>query len=193
MAREATGGDDVHVRRATTISLAAPFRAAVAARGGARGGVAAARRRGGRRPSCATATRPRRSPRELGVEVAPGAGAGKIATAIFEALCEAVARPADLRLRLPDRGVAALQAAAGRPGHRRALRAVHRRLRGGQRLQRAERSGRAAAPLRGAAGRPRSAATPRRTRWTRTTSARSSTACRRPAARASASTGSSCC
>ena len=35
-----------------------------------------------------------------------------------------------------------------------------------------------------------SAATSRRTRWTRTTSARSSTACRRPAAKASGSTGS---
>ena len=33
------------------------------------------------------------------------------------------------------------------------------------------------------------AATRKRTRWTRTTSARSSTACRRPAAKASASTG----
>ena len=36
-------------------------------------------------------------------------------------------------------------------------------------------------------------ATPRRTRWTRTTSARSSTACRRPAGKGSASTGSSWC
>ena len=37
--------------------------------------------------------------------------------------------------------------------------------------------------------RPRRAAISRRTRWTRTTSARSSTACRRPAAKASASIG----
>ena len=49
--------------------------------------------------------------------------------------------------------------------------------------------GRAAAPLRGAAAATRRAATTKRTRWTRTTSARSSTACRRPPAKASASIG----
>ena len=97
--------------------------------------------------------RRRRSRDELGIEVEPGWGAGKIATEIFERALRGRARPADVRLRLSDRGVAALEAEAGRPGHRRALRAVHRRLRGGQRLQRAERSGRAAAPLRGAARR----------------------------------------
>ena len=48
----------------------------------------------------------------------------------------------------PDRRVAALETEAGRPRHRRAVRAVHRRLRGRQRLQRAERSDRAAPPLR---------------------------------------------
>ena len=53
----------------------------------------ARRRRGGcsatsRTPSCAIADDGRRSPRQLGVEVRPGEGAGKIAASIFEALCE---------------------------------------------------------------------------------------------------------
>ena len=39
-------------------------------------------------PTCATASASRRSPRELGLEVEPGHGAGKIATEIFERLCE---------------------------------------------------------------------------------------------------------
>ena len=97
--------------------------------------------------------------------------------------------PADVRPRLPDRGVAAVEAAARRSGHGRALRAVHRRLRSGQRLQRAERSGGAAPPLRGAARRARRRRSGSARRWTRTTSARSNTACRRPAAKASASIG----
>ena len=63
--------------------------------------------------------------------------------------------PADVRLRLPDRGVAAVEAARRRSRHGRAVRALHRRLRSGQRVQRAQRSGRAAAPLRGPAGQPR--------------------------------------
>ena len=65
------------------------------------------------------------------------------------------AGPADVRLRLSDRGLAALEAEARRSRHGRAVRAVHRRLRSRQRLQRAQRSGRAAAPVRGAARRPR--------------------------------------
>ena len=58
---------------------------------------------------------------------------------------------ADVRLRLSDRSLAAVEAEAGRSRHGRALRAVHRRLRSRERLQRAERSGRAAPPVRGAA------------------------------------------
>ena len=88
--------------------------------------------------------------------------------------------PADLRLRLSDRSVAAVEAEAGRSRHRRAIRAVHRRLRSRERLQRAERSDRAAPAVRGAAQESRARRPRRPTRWTKTTSARSSTACRRP-------------
>ena len=101
----------------------------------------------------------------------------------------ASADPADVHLRLPDGGLAAVEAARGRSRHGRALRALHRRLRSRQRLQRAQRSGRAAPPLRSPARTIGPRATPRPTRWTTTMSGRSSTACRRPAARASASIG----
>ena len=189
VAQQAIGTDQVTFGD-HQISLAAPFARLSLREARARGGVAAAavatitdadlrdRATGGRHRRASSASRS-----------SPATAPGKITTAIFEALCEDQLDPADLRLRLSDRGVAAVEAEAGRSRHRRALRAVHRRLRGGQRLQRAERSGRAAPPLRGAAARTAPAATSRRTRWTRTTSARSSTACRRPAAKASASTG----
>ena len=94
---------------------------------------------------------------------------------------------ADLRLRFSDRGVPAGEAASRRSRHGRALRAVCRRLRSGQRLQRAERSGGAAAAVRGAARRAGRREMPRRTPWTTTTCAPWSTACRRPGAAASAS------
>ena len=180
--------DAGHVRRAHDLAGAA-VRAAVAARGGAR----------------------RRRPSKLGVDVSrcelrsrgDRGGAGREARRAGETgrgrrdasrrnlrgAVRGLADSADLRLRLSDRGVAAVEAEAGRSRHGRALRAVHRRLRAGQRLQRAERSGRAAPPLRGAARGADRAAITKRTRWTRTTSARSNTACRRPAAKASASIG----
>ncbi len=71
----------------------------------------------------------------LGLEVPDGQGPGRTATAIFEALCEDDLDPADLHLRLPDRGLAAVQAEGRRPRHGRALRALRRRVRTGQRLQ----------------------------------------------------------
>ncbi len=58
-----------------------------------------------------------------------------------------------------------------------------------KRLYRAERSARAAPPLRSAAGPARKGRRPRRIRWTKIMSERSPTACRPPAAKASASTG----
>ena len=179
-----------HVRRASDLAAGA-VRAAVAARGGARGGVA---RGCGREVDRRRPARSRRRPRRIAARAGHRGRSRRTAPArsrptIFEALCEDRLDPADLRLRLSDRGVAAVEAEAGRSRHGRALRALHRRLRGGERLQRAERSGRAAAALRGAARQTARAAISRRTRWTRTTSARSSTACRRPAAKASASIG----
>ena len=71
----------------------------------------------------------------------------------------------------------------------RALRARRRRPRARQRLQRAQRPGRPAARASRTSSGPRRPATRRRARSTTTTCARSSTACRRPAASASASTG----
>ena len=88
--RRAAGGRhrSDHLRRASDFAAAA-VRAAVAARGRARGGVApAASRRSTDADLRDRDDRCRRSPRELGIEVEPGHGAGKITTAIFEALCE---------------------------------------------------------------------------------------------------------
>ena len=85
----------------------------------------------------------------LGLEVPDGQGAGQDRDRDLRAPLRGRPHPADVHLRLPDRSVAALQAEGRRPRHRRAVRALRRRLRSGQRLQRAQRSGRAAAPLRG--------------------------------------------
>ena len=182
------GTTQCHVRRAHhQLGGAVPARCRCATR-------RRRRRRSGwasrsRSRSCARSTRRRQLAGKLGVEVPKGAGAGQDRHRDLRGAVGRALDPADVRLRLSDRGLAAVEAAAGRSGHGRALRALHRRLRSRQRLQRAERSGRAAPPLRGAAGRARRAAIRKRTRWTRTTSARSSTACRRPAAKASASIG----
>ncbi len=113
--------------------------------------VAAGARRARRRPSGSgepvagadlrrLATAQPRSPRALGVEARARRRAGQDRDGDLRGALRGAPGPADLRLRLPDRGVAAVEAEAGRSRHGRALRAVHRRLRGGQRLQRAERS-----------------------------------------------------
>ena len=122
--------------------------------------VAARRRRRARRGAAGHAghgrhaARPRHGRRRRGEARDPRGAGGRRRQDRHHALRDAVgglAGPAHVRLRLPDRGVAAVQAEARRPGHRRALRALHRRLRSGQRVQRAERSGGAAPPLRGPA------------------------------------------
>ena len=82
----------------------------------------------------------------------------------------------------PQAALAAGQGAPDRSGADRAVRAVRRRAGAGQRLQRAQRSRRPAAPVRGPGRGSGPPATTRPSRTTPTTSARSSTACRRPAA-----------
>ena len=169
-----------------TINMAAPFtRAVAAACGGGRSVEAAWRHGHGRRAALArlgaaardeawrrdSEGRRRRQDRQRDLRGAVGRAPD----------------PADLRLRLSDRSVAAVEAARRRSRHGRALRALHRRLRSRQCLQRAQRSGRAAPPLRRRSSPSAPPAIRKRTRWTRTTCARSNTACRRPAAKASAS------
>ena len=96
---------------------------------------------------------------------------------------------ADLRHRLPGRGQAAGQAAPveARPG--RGLGPHHRRRRAGAGLLRAQRPGRAAPTAGRAVAARRPAATPRRCSSTRTSCGRWSSACRRRAGWAWASTG----
>ena len=93
------------------ISFEAPFR-----RLSLREAAAAAARRGSARPStrqcCDRARAPRRWRSGWAWRSSRALGPGRIAAALFEALCEARSRAADLRLRLSDRGVAALEAAA---------------------------------------------------------------------------------
>ena len=129
VARQATGGDEITFGE-HTISLAAavpprcrcatrPREAASDAAGHARSAEADLRGRESARRAGARGLGRRRASRHGAPARSP--------TEIFEALCEEHARPADLRLRLPDRGVAALEAEAGRSRHGRALRALHRR------------------------------------------------------------------
>ena len=154
VALKAVGTDQRHVRRARDL-VEPPFRRLSLRERGA----APPSKRLGRRSTEAelrSATR-RGVAGEAGHRGASGSGPGKIAADIFEALVRGRPGAADVRLRLSDRGVAAVKAEAGRSRYRRALRAVHRRVRGGERLQRAQRSGRAAAAVRGAARNARAA------------------------------------
>ena len=150
-----------HLRRPSDLAGGAVC-AAVAARRRARGRVSAPRPRDRAPRICAIG--------ESAAAIAPCArhrraarlGRGKDRDRTLRAALRRSARPADLRVRLSDRSLAAVQAAGRRPRHRGAVRAVHRRIRGRECLQRAERSGRAAAPVRGAvegsrARRPRGA------------------------------------
>ncbi len=125
-----------------------------------------------------------------GVRWEPQWGGGKLVEELFEATVEPHDRRADVRHRPPGRDLPAGPRRSHRPVAHRALRAVLRLARARQRLQRAQRPGRAARPLRGRAGGARTPATSRPAPSTRTTCARSSTACRRPVASASASTAS---
>ena len=172
-----------------TISFAAPYRRLSLRHAAAE----AATRRLARTGHGAGSARPRSRgdvARALGLDVAASHGAGKIATTIFETLWEDELVQPTFVYDFPTEVSPLSKQKAERSRHRRALRALRGRLRDRQRLQRAERPGRssAAASRRSCASAP--PATPRRTRWTRTTSARSNTACRRPAAKASASIGS---
>ena len=88
-----------HVRRSSDLAGGA-VRAPVAARGGARGGVAAAAARGRPTPICAIATRRPRSRASSGSRSMPGHGAGKIATDDLRGALRGPADSADVRLRL---------------------------------------------------------------------------------------------
>ena len=100
--------------------------------------------------------------------------------------------PADDPLRLPDRAVAVRAHDRRRPDDRRALRVLRRRHGARQRVHRDQRRRGAGGSGSRSSSRSARPATSRRRRATPTTSRRSRTACRRPAASASASTGSRC-
>ena len=170
--------------------VACAVRPRVAAAGGRGGRLEEAGRAREPRRTCASARRSKSSRRVSALRSIRRPAPGKITHDDLRDARRGIARAADVRLRLSDRGVAVVEAAAGRSRHRGAVRALHRRHGSGERVQRAQRSGRAAQAVRAAAGGARRRATRKRTRWTRTTSARSSTACRRRPARASAWIGS---
>ena len=120
VAQQAIGTDQITFGE-HQISLAAPF-ARLSLREGAR---EAASRRLERevadgRPARSRTGR-RRWPRELGLEVEPGHGAGQDRHDDLRGAVRGPADSADLRLRLSDRGVAAVEAEAGRSRHRRAF------------------------------------------------------------------------
>ena len=80
-------------------------------------------------PTCAIADARRGDCRRVWASSASAEhGAGKVGHRDLRAAVGSRPRAADLRLRLSDRGLAAVQAEARRPGHGRALRALHRRL-----------------------------------------------------------------
>ncbi len=117
-----------------------------------------------------------------------GAPLGKSVYNLFEAVVEPFLIQPTIIYDYPTEVSPLSKAKPDDPDARGALRVLRRRLRTGQRLQRAERSGGAAQALRPAACRARRAATTKRTRWTRTMCARWPTGCLQPAAKASAST-----
>ena len=129
---------------------------------------------------------------EHGVAWEPHQGAGRALRRALRRARRAHADRPDVRARPSDRGLAAGPHPPRRPQPRRALRAGRRRPRAGQRLQRAERPGRAARRASRPSRPTRRPATSRPAPSTRTTCGPSSTACRRPAGSASASTGWRC-
>ena len=151
VAKSAMGKDDVQYD-GETISLRAPFARVSLRQAARRGRVEEAGRAGGRSRSAgsreggslAGTSRRRASIRKR---------AGQNHDGDLRDARGGIARAADVRLRLSDRGVAAVEAAARRSRDRRALRAVHRQDGDGQRVQRAQRSRRAAQSLRAAARR----------------------------------------
>jgi lysyl-tRNA synthetase, class II len=126
--------------------------------------------------------------REHGVPWKDSYGPGKLILELYEKTTE---HSCGARCSSPTTqgGVAAARDAPREPGHDRALRGHRRRPRAVQRLLRAGRPRRAAGPLRGP-GRQKDAGDDEAMPSTRTTSGPSSTACRPPAASASASTAS---
>ena len=125
---------------------------------------------------------------ELGIEVDPDWGVGKIVSEAFEARAEAGLWEPTVVMDYPKEisPLARDHRSAAGPGG--ALRGHRGRPGTGQRLQRVERPPGAAAPLRGPGGGPATGATRKPTHWTRTSCSPWSTACRPPAAWASAST-----
>ena len=177
VAIDATGRHGGRVRRAASSTSAASGASACARRWSSSGRAAS-------RPTLEQRARPRVAAAAL----RQGHRRARRWWTSSSACAEDAADPAHHHLRLPGRDFAAFQEQARRAGLRRALRDLRRGHGDRQRLHRAERSAGAAAPLRDAARACASAATRRRTRWTRTTCARCATACRPPAAKASAST-----
>ena len=131
-----------------------------------------------------------RARRRHGVRVRAAWGTGQAHRGAVRGDGRARPRAPDVRHRPPGRDLAAGPRRPRRPVAHRALRAVRRLPRARQRLQRAQRPGRAAAALRGRAGGQGRRRRRARHASTRTTCGRSSTACRRPAGSASASTAS---
>ena len=125
---------------------------------------------------------------ERDIELDPGDTWAKLVDDLLSKHVEPKLEQPDVHPRLPDGAVAVRQGPPLRAGTGRALRVLRRRHGVRQRVHRAERPGRAARALRAAAAPTRPRATRRPSPTTRTTCARSSRACRRPAASASAST-----
>ena len=189
VAMSAIGQGRSAVRRRDDLAARA-VRARVAAAGGGRCRVEEARAAGCRSRSCAITTKARDLAARLGIARRSEVRARQDHDDDLRDARRGIARAADLRLRLSDRGVAALEAAA---------RTIPTRSSGSSCT-----SARWKWPTRSASSTIRSSsaiasssssrsarrATRKRTRWTKTTCARSSTGCRRPPAKASASIAS---
>ena len=125
----------------------------------------------------------------LHLEVKPGEGAGKITTTIFESLCEDQLIQPTFVYDFPTEVSPLSKQRADDPDTVERFEFYIHKMEIANAFSELNDPAGAAAPVRGAAEGSR-AVTSKRTRWTTTTSTRSSTACRRPAAKASASIAS---
>ena len=153
VARQAVGTDQITFGD-HQISLAAPF-ARVSLREGARDAASKRLKRDVSEGDLRQRDTAAELAGDLGIEVEPGDGAGKIATMIFETLCEDRLIQPTFVYDFPTEVSPLSKQKAGDPDTVERFELYIGGFEAGERLQRAQRSGRTAPPVRSAVERPR--------------------------------------